>query len=425
MVIVLPAGAQIPAISCSRSSQNSQNVKRTSYSQEFLRDSVSSFVSELDASSACSTYLYTLNIESVLPFHLKQRPTPREIGVVMFSLDLGVSDQKYHAFIDPGSLPRGFMHEAQYHSETHQIPVLDFKEKTTDCTTVYEEIVTFLDASDVVFTPSSLVAYTQEALDWIAGAKGKFARSRILVLPLEMLVGELILLATGETRHTIRLTDELRPQILQHVTHFGCEYHASQDIPVCALSSSHRQAVATHGLLQKFFWDQLTKLDFNSSPECLHSAETTALRSYMSNCTISTQDPRHGEPATNSSGKQNSSEKVSDPIIKTDMARSNQLSCKERRSSDESVDSSVFSLPDIFRNNKDNSTVTPSLKDDKDRVNVQSTGPLAHNIVHNVHKPGLSMSSPHEQSTDRSVRRIGLGRGFLKTTLIPPRRPNS
>ena len=168
-----------------------------------------------------------------------------------------------------------------------------------------------------------------------------------------------------------------------------------------------------------------TKLDFNSSPECLHSPETTALRSYMSNCTISTQDPRHGEPATNSSGKRNSSEKVSDPIIKTDMARSNQLSCKERRLSDESVDSSVFTLPDIFQNNKDNSTVTPSVKDDTDRVNVQSTGPLVHNIVHNVLKPGPTMSSPLEQSTDRSVRRIGLGRGFLKTTMIPPRRPNS
>ena len=43
----------------------------------------------------------------------------------------------------------GFMHEAQYHSETHQIPVLDFSEKTTDCRTVYREIDTFLDSSDV------------------------------------------------------------------------------------------------------------------------------------------------------------------------------------------------------------------------------------------------------------------------------------
>ena len=68
---------------------------------------MASFVSKLNASSACSTHLHTLNIESVLPFHLKQRPTPREIGIVKFSLDLGVTGQKYHAFLDPGSLPRG------------------------------------------------------------------------------------------------------------------------------------------------------------------------------------------------------------------------------------------------------------------------------------------------------------------------------
>ena len=68
---------------------------------------VGSFVSTLDESSACSTLLYTLNIESVLPPHLNQKPTPREIGVVKFSLDLGVLDQKYHSFVEPGSLPRG------------------------------------------------------------------------------------------------------------------------------------------------------------------------------------------------------------------------------------------------------------------------------------------------------------------------------
>ena len=69
---------------------------------------MASYVNRLDVSSACSTLLYTLNIESVLPPHLQQRPTPREIGLVKFSLDLGVlSDQKYHSFIDPGTLPRG------------------------------------------------------------------------------------------------------------------------------------------------------------------------------------------------------------------------------------------------------------------------------------------------------------------------------
>ena len=41
------------------------------------------------------------------------------------------------------------MHEAQYHSETHQIPVLDFKEMTTDCKSVYDDVINFLDSTNV------------------------------------------------------------------------------------------------------------------------------------------------------------------------------------------------------------------------------------------------------------------------------------
>ena len=41
------------------------------------------------------------------------------------------------------------MHEAQFHSETHKIPVLDFQEKTTDCKSVYNDIINFLDSNNV------------------------------------------------------------------------------------------------------------------------------------------------------------------------------------------------------------------------------------------------------------------------------------
>ena len=47
-----------------------------------------------------------MDIESALPYHLKQKPTPREIGIISFSLGDGVLSRQ-HYFLDPFDIPLG------------------------------------------------------------------------------------------------------------------------------------------------------------------------------------------------------------------------------------------------------------------------------------------------------------------------------
>ncbi|XP_063684130.1 protein maelstrom homolog [Bolinopsis microptera] len=436
MVVVIPAGAQIPPQKPPNPS--CRNLENSSYSTDTLREMVGSFVSTLDEASACSTLLYTLNIESVLPPHLNQEPTPREIGVVKFSLDLGVLDQKYHSFIDPGSLPRGFMHEAQFHSETHKIPVLDFQEKTTDCKSVYNDIINFIDSTNVVYTHSNLVTYTQEGLDWIAGSAETKPRRKLIVLPLESLSSELILLATGEISSSLRLRDELRPQILEHVTHIGCDYHAIRDLPICALSTSHRQAVATHGLLQKYFWNHLTKLALSPDPTPRILLKKSMLHSFEK-CSLAESDSSHSNHGTPHKNSQPAERKLSPD---------KQSSRTSGDSDDDDSVNSVFTLPEIFQSNetqissrtnsenKHFSNSQPLRRPQCSRSDhtERQTNPDQCSREQTVQQTRTNSSpSPQTQTNKQTqesdnilIRRVGLGRGFLKTAYrTPPRKPNS
>ena len=79
-----------------------------------LAEHAGALVMSLDRNSAVLLAVVILSMEHVLPARLRQKPTPREIGAVQLTLRAGML-AKYHRFVDPGPLPRGYMHEALFH----------------------------------------------------------------------------------------------------------------------------------------------------------------------------------------------------------------------------------------------------------------------------------------------------------------------
>ena len=197
-----------------------------------------------------------------------------------------------------------------------------------------------------------------------------------------------------------------------------------------------------------------TKLDFDNNSGSQQTSETSTLETSLSTCTVSTLDTRHCKPAMASYPSRNHdanervavnesiSSKPSQQQGQTKIERNCPSFNKARRKSDESTDGSLFSLPNFLQEIEDCPTETTGdgfkrMMDVKSEgqnaqslgqnQNVQSSGQNQNlrNTGHSLHNVGQTKQSSLIQSAGQSGRRPGLGRGFLKTTIIPPRRPNS
>lgn len=166
---------------------------------------------------------------------IKDQYYPNEIGLLKFSLDQGILET-LHFHLDPGTLPIGYVSEANYRAEkTHQIP---FDSKMgIPIQSAKDQILSFMDIKK---DKQSYVFTLTEEHD-LPAAKNMFEMitqdGQVGVIALESLVSKYNLHCKHEKIDPVQLIDILINKNEWEKDDIGCAFHSDLDIPrFCSLA---------------------------------------------------------------------------------------------------------------------------------------------------------------------------------------------
>ncbi|KAK7499857.1 hypothetical protein BaRGS_00008948 [Batillaria attramentaria] len=189
---------------------------------------------------------------------------PREVAIVEYTMRRGII-RIYHAFIDPGPIPKGFRFTCMQKSDAeHKIPIEDFELASNNYPLIWRKMKELLrdgmkDGQDADYEK---IKYLMDWM-WCRSDDGDLSDNPAgHVCALEDLVVNLLAYSNQPNTETISnasVVSRLDGSHWDYISNTSCEWHEDQETKYCALGIVRRYAFTISDILSQVYPINLTE----------------------------------------------------------------------------------------------------------------------------------------------------------------------